>query len=161
GTAPPGINSADYVAAAMGIGNPFSSLAKDSEFDWLDKIRVLSSAPVDFDRLGRSGTSSPIVEDNSLNTDVQISYFKRSDDRVIVAFTIQTDNRDLVFRDVGGIQTARVNISGRITTLADRRAGFFEDAVTTIALTSELVDAKARKSAYQKALSLLPGRYRI
>jgi hypothetical protein len=67
----------------------------------------------------------------------------------------------LVFRDVGGIQTARLNISGRITSVAGRRAGFFEDAVTTTATTAELVEAKERKSAYQKTVTLPPGRYRI
>jgi hypothetical protein len=80
---------------------------------------------------------------------------------VIVAFTVQTDNRDLVFRDIGGIQSARLNISGRITSVAGRRVGFFEDAVTTTATTSDLIEAKARKSAYQKAVPLVPGRYRV
>jgi len=78
-----------------------------------------------------------------------------------VAFTIQTDNKDLVFRDTGGIQTARLNIAGRITTVAQRRVGFFEDSVTTTALPNELIDARDRKSAYQKAVPLAPGRYRI
>ena len=103
----------------------------------------------------------PTTEDTFITSAVQISYFKQSDDRVIVAFTVQTDNKDLVFRDVGGIQTARLNISGRITTVADRRVGFFEDAVTTTATASELVEAKERKSAYQKAVALPPGRYRV
>jgi hypothetical protein len=150
------------VAAANGFGNPFSSQAKDGQFEWMDRIRFLSEPPaVNFDRFGRTGTSSPVTEDNLLNTAVQISYFKQSNDRVIVAFTVQTDNRDLVFRDVGGIQTARLNISGRITTVAERRAGFFEDAVTTTATRSELIEINQRKSAYQKAVTLAPGRYRV
>ena len=80
---------------------------------------------------------------------------------MIVAFTIQTENRDLVFRDIGGIQSARLNITGRITSVAGRRVGFFEDSVTTTATTTELVEAKGRKSAYQKAVTLSPGRYRV
>jgi GWxTD domain-containing protein len=162
GTAPPGIDPAQYVSAAGGIGNPFSARAQDSAFEWLGQLAVLNTPPpVDFDRLRKSGNPSPILEDSFLNTEVQISYFKQSDDHVIVSFTIQTDNRDLVFQDVGGIQTARVNISGRITTVADRRAAFFEDAVTTTAMASELNEARTRKSAYQKAVSLAPGRYRV
>jgi GWxTD domain-containing protein len=157
-----GVSQADRVAAANGFGNPFSSQAKDGQFEWMDRIRFLSEPPpVNFDRLRGTGTSSPVIEDNLLSSAVQISYFKQSDDRVIVAFTVQTDNRDLVFRDVGGIQTARLNISGRITTVAERRAGFFEDSVTTTATTTELVEAKERKSAYQKAVPLVPGRYRV
>ena len=158
----PGVSQADVVAAATGFGNPFSSRAKDGEFEWMDRLRLLSEAPpVNFDRLIREGVPSPVIEDNFITSAVQISYFKLSDDRVFVAFTVQTDNRDLVFRDIGGLQSARLNISGRITSVAGRRVGFFEDAVTTTATTTELVEAKERKSAYQKAVALPPGRYRV
>lgn len=157
-----GVSQADVVAAANGFGNPFSSRSKDGEFEWMDRMKLRDEAPpVNFDRLRGTGTSSPITDDNLLNSAVQISYFKQSDDRVIVAFTVQTDNRDLVFRDIGGLQSARLNISGRITSVAGRRVGFFEDAVTTTATTTELIEAKERKSAYQKAVPLPPGRYRV
>jgi len=158
-----GVSPADRVAAANGFGNPFSSQAKDGEFEWMERVTFLNEPPpVDFDRVGGSvGTSGPVVDTDVLNSAVQISYFKQSDDRVIVAFTVQTDNRELVFRDVGGIQSARLNISGRITSVAGRRVGFFEDSVTTTATTTELVEAKGRKSAYQKAVTLAPGRYRV
>ena len=157
-----GISQADYVLAAGGFGNPFSSQAKDGQFEWMDRIKFLSEPPpVNFDRLGGTGTSGPVIDADLLNSAVQISYFKQSEDRVIVAFTVQTDNKDLVFRDIGGVQSARLNISGRITSVAGRRVGFFEDAVTTTATTTELVEAKERKSAYQKAVPLAPGRYRV
>jgi len=134
-----GVSQGDLVAAANGFGNPFSPRAKDGEFEWMDRIRLRDEAPpVNFDRPGGTGISSPVIEDNFITSAVQISYFKQSDDRVIVAFTVQTDNKDLVFRDVGGIQTARLNIYGRITSVAGRRVGFFEDAVTTTTTTSEL-----------------------
>ncbi|MGH9881718.1 MAG: hypothetical protein ACRD6N_09810, partial [Pyrinomonadaceae bacterium] len=55
----------------------------------------------------------------------------------------------------------RLNIVGRITTLAQRRVGAFEDSVTTTATAAELVDAKGRKSAYAKAVVLEPGVYRL
>jgi len=162
GVSIPGVDQADIIAAANGFGNPFSPRAKDSQWDWMDIITLRDKAPpVNFDRLIETGTGSPVAEENFLSTDVQVSYFQQSDDRVIVAFTVQTDNRDLTFRDVGGIQTARLNIAGRITSVTGRRVGFFEDAVTTTATPSELINAKERKSAYQKAVPLLPGHYRI
>jgi hypothetical protein len=127
----------------------------------MDRMRILNEAPpVNFDGI-LDRTGKPVTEDSFLTTSVQISYFKQSDDRAMVAFTVQTDNKDLVFRDTGGLQMARVNISGRITTLAGRRVGYFEDAVSTTAMTTEMVEAKDRKSAYQKALSLPPGHYRV
>ena len=157
-----GVSQADRVMAANGFGNPFSSLSRDGQFEWMDRIKFLNEAPqVNFDRSGGTTTSGPTIDTDPLTSAVQISYFKQSDDHVIVAFTVQTDNRDLVFRDIGGIQSARLNISGRITSVAGRRVGFFEDAVTTTATTSGLIEAKARKSAYQKAVPLMPGRYRV
>jgi GWxTD domain-containing protein len=162
GSTESGISQADYVMAASGFGNPFSSQAKDGQFEWMDRMRFVSEAPpVNFDRLGGTGASGPVIDTDLLNSAVQISYFKQSENRVMVAFTVQTDNRDLVFRDIGGIQSARLNISGRITSLAGRRVGFFEDAVTTTATRTELVEARDRKSAYQKAVPLQPGRYRV
>jgi hypothetical protein len=158
-----GISQGDRVVAAGGVGNPFSLRSQDSPFEWLDLIRLVNSPPPgNFDYFGRgTGAGTPVLEENPITSTVQISYFKQSDDRAIVAFTVQADNRDLVFRDVGGIQTARLNISGRITSVAGRSVGFFEDALATTATTSELVEAKGRKSAYQKAVSLPPGRYRV
>ena len=156
-----GVSQADVVAAAGGFGNPFSSRAKDSAFEWMQISNLAGEAPsLNYDRL-IDRTGKPVIEDNFLASAVQISYFKQSDERAIVAFTVQTDNKDLVFRDIGGIQTARLNISGRITSVAGRRVGFFEDAVTTTATTTELIETKERKSAYQKAVPLPPGRYRV
>ncbi|HEY5838513.1 MAG TPA: GWxTD domain-containing protein, partial [Pyrinomonadaceae bacterium] len=162
GVSIPGVNQADIISAASGFGNPFSSRAKDSGFEWMELLRIRDEAPsVNFDRDRGTGTSTPVTDDNFLTSNLQISFFRQSDDRVIVAFTVQADNRDLVFREVGGLQTARLNIAGRIMNVSGRRVGFFEDAVTTTATSAELINAKERKSAYQKALPMLPGRYRI
>jgi len=158
-----GISQADRVLAAGGIGNPFSPRSQDSPFEWMELIRLMDTPPpVNLDRRGIGTiTNTPVIEDNPLNSSVQISYFKQSENRVIVAFTIQTENKALVFRDIGGLQTAVVNISGRITTVADRSVGFFEDAVSATATREELADTRERKLAYQKALALAPGRYRV
>lgn len=158
----PGIDQTQIVTAANGFGNPFSSRAKDSQWDWMEISQLADKAPpVNFDRLNETGTGSPIAEADFLGTNLQVSFFQQSDERVIVAFTLQTDNRDLSFHDVGGIQTARLNIAGRITSVAGRRVGFFEDTVTTTATPAELINARERKSAYQKTVAMLPGRYRI
>jgi hypothetical protein len=85
---------------------------------------------------------------------VRVDYFRQSDERVITAFTIQTDNANLVFKDSGGIQQAQLNIFGRITHVSGRRAGIFEDPVITRATAEELTEMKDKKSAYQKAVAL-------
>jgi hypothetical protein len=80
---------------------------------------------------------------------------------VMTAFTIQTDNKDLQFSDVGGIQRAQMNIFGRIMAVNGRRVGVFEDSVTTDATADELINAKERKSAYGKVVPLPPGVYKV
>ena len=92
---------------------------------------------------------------------MRVDFFRQSDERVITAFTIQTDNNNLVFQDSGGLQQAQLNIFAKITHVSGRRAGIFEDPVITRATPQELVEAKERKSAYQKAVALMPGRYRV
>jgi GWxTD domain-containing protein len=157
-----GRSQVDRLNAANGFGNPFSGRAKDSAFDWIELLKLRDEAPgVNFDRPIGTGTDTPVVGADVISSNLQVSFFRQSNDRAIVAFTVQTDNRDLVFRDVGGVQTARLNIAGRITSVAGRRVGFFEDVVTTTATTGDLVEAKERRSAYQKALPMPPGRYRI
>ncbi len=58
-------------------------------------------------------------------------------------------------------ETARLNIFGRVTSVANRRVGKFEDSVTTTATSEELSTTRNRKSAYAKAFILDPGRYRV
>ena len=102
-----------------------------------------------------------VVEENPLNFDLRIDFFRQSDERVITAFTIQAENKDLVFSDSGGLQQARMNIFARITSVAGRRVGIFEDPVITTATAEELSEARDRKSAYQKAVPLAPGTYKV
>ena len=78
---------------------------------------------------GSDITGTPKIDDNPLNFDVQANFFRQSDNQVLTAFTIQAENKDLVFIDSGGLQTARLNIVGRISTITQRPAGRFEDSV--------------------------------
>jgi len=108
-----------------------------------------------------TAVNTGVVEENPLNFDLRIDFFRQSDERVITAFTIQAENKDLVFSDSGGLQQARMNIFARITSVAGRRVGIFEDPVITTATAQELSEARDRKSAYQKAVPLAPGTYKV
>jgi GWxTD domain-containing protein len=105
--------------------------------------------------------SGVLFNKDPLKFDLRIDFFRQSDDRVITAFTIQTNNRELTFEDVGGLQRAAMNIFGRVTAVSGKRTGIFEDSVTTDATTEELVEARDRKSIYQKAIALAPGTYKV
>ena len=154
-------DKSDRIAGLGSVGNPNYQREQDSPFSRLQLLADLNRPPqVKFNDLN-SLTGTPAIEENPLNFDVRVDFFRQSDERVITAFTIQTENRDLVFQDSGGLQQARINIFGRIISVAGRRVGIFEDPVITTATTQELTDAKDRKSAYQKAVPLLPGTYKV
>src|SRR5229473_4840869 len=154
-------NKADRVANMGGVGMVGYMREQDSPFSRLQLLADLSRPPqIKFNDLA-SAVNTPVIEDNPLNFDVRVDFFRQSDERVITAFTIQTDNQNLVFQDSGGLQQAQLNIFGKITHVSGRRAGIFEDPVITRATPEELTDAKDRKSAYQKAVALAPGRYRV
>jgi GWxTD domain-containing protein len=154
-------DKSDRVANSGGFGMPNYSREQDSPFARLQLLADLSRPPqIKFNDLA-SAVNTPVIEDNPLNFDVRVDFFRQSDERVITAFTIQTDNSNLVFQDVGGLQQAQLNIFGKITHVSGRRAGIFEDPVITRATPEELTEAKDRKSAYQKAVALAPGRYKL
>lgn len=151
----------DRISGIGGIGSQNYRREQDSPFSRLQLLADLSRPPqVKFNDLA-TAVNTGVIEENPLNFDIRVDYFRQSDERVITAFTIQTDNKDLVFQDSGGLQQARINIFGRITSVAGRRAGIFEDPVITTATTEELTEAKDRKSAYQKAVALAPGTYKV
>src|SRR5438270_147949 len=154
-------DKSDRISGMGGSGPAGYQREQDSPFARMQLLSDLSRPPqVKFADL-QSAVNSPIVEDNPLNFDVRVDFFRQSDERVITAFTIQTDNNNLVFQDRGGLLQAQLNIFGKITHISGRRAGVFEDPVITRATPEELADAKERKSAYQKAVPLAPGRYRV
>ena len=154
-------DKADRITGLGSVGNPQYTREQDSPFSRLQLLADLSRPPqVKFNDLA-SAVSTGVIEENPLNFDVRVDFFRQSDERVITAITIQTANKDLVFQDSGGLQQARINIFGRITSVAGRRSGIFEDPVITTATSEELTDAKDRKSAYQKAIALAPGTYKV
>src|SRR6058998_1292351 len=154
-------NKGDRISNLGGVGMPNYQREQDSPFSRLQILADLQRPPqIKFNDLA-SAVNTPVIEDNPLNFDVRVDFFRQSDERVITAFTIQTENQNLVFKDSGGLQEATLNIFGKITHVSGRRAGVFEDPVTTRATPEELTEAKERKSAYQKAVALSPGRYRV
>ena len=136
---------------------------QDSPFRRLEIITNLQRPPqVKYSDLqGLAGGDTGVIDDNPLNFDLRVDFFRQSDDRVITAFTVQAANKELVFENVGGLQSAVMNIFGRVTAVSGKRSGIFEDSVTTAATAEELAENNDRKSIYQKAIALTPGVYKV
>ncbi|HEU4714284.1 MAG TPA: GWxTD domain-containing protein [Pyrinomonadaceae bacterium] len=152
---------AERIANLGGFGRVNYMRAQDSPFEVLDLMRSLQQDLPHERNYINALTGTPTVDENALDFQFQINFFRQSDNRVLAALTLQTDNSELTFTDSGGLQTARMNIFGWITTLANKRIGKFEDSVSATATTSELSSTRMRKSAYARAFILDPGRYRI
>ena len=146
-----------------GLNNGGFQREQDTPFRRMEIITNLQRPPqVKFsDLAGVAGGDSGILDNNPLDFDLRIDFFRQSDTQVIATFTVQTDNKELKFSNVGGLEQAKLNIFGRITAVSGKRSGIFEDSVTTSATSVELADLRDKKSVYQKAVALTPGTYKV
>ena len=151
---------ADRIAGSGGFGRVNYMRAQDSPFEVQSLLADLDRVPPVERRWFDSSTDTPKVEDNPLEFEGQLNYFRLADNKVLSVLTLQTENRELAFVDIGGLQTARLNITGQITSIADKRLGRFEDSVTTRASVEELSETLRRKSVFARTFILAPGRYR-
>ncbi len=143
----------------LGAG-PFTVANQSKQFDRLQTFAALNKPPaVKFKDLEEVVTHK--LSYNLLPFDVITDFVKVTSDTALVPITVQVKNRDLTFTEKQGVQTAVVNIFGRLTTLTGRIAQTFEDTVT-VQTPSELLPKEQEKpSVYWKALPLRSGRYRL
>lgn len=156
-------DKADRVTGQYTAGGNNFMREQDTPFRRMEIIANLQRPPqVKYGDLQTMiGADSPVIDNNPLDFQLDVSFFRQSDDRVITAFTVQADNKELVFENVGGLETANMNIFGRIMAVSGKRSGIFEDSVAANATSAELADAKEKKSVYQKAVALTPGTYKV
>jgi GWxTD domain-containing protein len=149
------------VEGATGYGDPNSNRRSESPFEVIELMNKLEGTPPVSPPTAVGSTHQPVEDENQLNFEVRPYYFFQADGNAIAAFTIQTENRALSFQNSGGLQTARVNVFGKVFAVTNRKVGTFEQTLMTTATTEELSEAKQRQSAYGRAMILPPGKYRI
>src|ERR1017187_8952316 len=100
---------------------------------------------------------------NILPMKAQTVFFPVTDATSMAYITLQFANKDLQFKSQDGMQTATVDIYGRITTMTRRRVtgGVFEDTVQVPAPPEMLQEYAKQRSVCQKAVPLAPGTYRL
>ena len=156
-----GLESRADRLSGVNSGNNSYMRQQDQPFERLRIENELSRPPqVKFSDL-QTSIDSPVIDNNPLDFDLRIDFFRQSEDRVVTAFTVQAANKELHFEDSGGLQSAAMNIFGRITAVSGKRSGIFEDSVTTNATVEELATMRDRQSVYQKAIALTPGTYKV
>jgi GWxTD domain-containing protein len=158
-------SKADRIAfGGSGQNQMFGQRAKDQPFEKLDLLYRLSKPPkVKFNDLAEIARESEIPKAtfDVLDFGLVINYLRVTDTSVITSFTVQMENQDLVFRDVGGLHTATANIYAKITGVSGRKAGLFEDVVTASYPTEILQTGMGLRSVYQKNLVLPPGNFKV
>jgi GWxTD domain-containing protein len=121
--------------------------------------KIFQAPPVKFKDL-EAVVSSRLVRDQ-VKFQYRTDFLRITSDTVLVPITIQIPTKQLSFTEKNGVQSASVNLFGRITSLSGRIVNTFEDSVRRDVPSASLQQSLGTASIYQKAIPLSPGLYRL
>lgn len=98
---------------------------------------------------------------NLLPFNSRTDFFKISENLVLVSTTIQILNNQITFKENQGIQQARINIFGRVSTITGRVVQVFEDVINKDIPDPSLRVILDKTSLYQQSMTLPSGRYKL
>jgi GWxTD domain-containing protein len=98
---------------------------------------------------------------NPLRIDYGVDYLRVTNDSVQVPITLQIPNREMVYRDNKGVQSATLNLYARISTPSGRVVQTFEEVISRDVPESLFEKTLQQSSIFQKAVPLGPGLYRL
>jgi GWxTD domain-containing protein len=137
-----------------------SALDSQDEFTRLERFaKVQAPPPVKFKDL-EEVVSSRILR-NQILFDYRFDYMRITGDTILVPITVQIPNKQMTFRDKDGVQSASMNLFGRITSMTGRVIQTFEDVIQRDFPDSLLESSLKGFSIYQKAVPLRPGLYKL
>lgn len=145
-------------------GQMFGMRAKDQPFEKLDLLSKIQRAPkVRFNDLAGIANESemPKFSADVLTAFLNINKLRVTDTAILTSITVQLDNSDLVYKEVGGLQQATANIYAKITNVAGRRMGQFEKVVSRSVVPEGLDNERKINSSFQQNIILAPGTYKI
>jgi GWxTD domain-containing protein len=131
-----------------------------NEFNRLELYaKIFQPPPVKFKDL-EAIVSSRIIR-NQLPFQYRFDFLKITDGTDLVPVTLEVPNREMSFKEKDGVQSATLDVFGRVSTLGGRIAQTFEDTVKQQIPNSLLQQSLSGRSIYQKAVPLRPGLYRL
>lgn len=133
--------------------------ASMDEFDRQDRYFRVQHAPTHFKDLEEK--VSVRIVGNALPFQYRADYLRATSNTAMVPITVQLQNRDLSFQGKQGIQTATLEVYGRITDPGGRVIQKFEDVITRNFPTALFDSSKEMSSIYQKPVPLRSGLYRL
>ncbi len=131
-----------------------------NEFDRIIQFaKIQAPPPLKFKDLEPLVTSR--VLRNQLNFAYRTDYLRVTSDTVLVPITLQIPNRQLTFQSKDGVNSATMEVFGRVSTITGRIVQTFEETINRDFPDSLLRQSLQGKSVYQKAVPLRPGLYRL
>ena len=131
-----------------------------NEFNRMDQFFKMQAPPqVKFKDLESEVTSR--ITYNRLPMQVRQDYVRVTDSTVLVNITMQFENHDLEFKEKDGVDTASINVFGRVSTMTRRPVTTFEPTLTVDAPQDMLESYKGQKQIWQQSVALPPGRYHL
>jgi GWxTD domain-containing protein len=152
----------DGSTAPLGLGqiNGGGGLDSQNEFTRLEQFaKVQAPPPVKFKDL-EEVVSSRILR-NQITFDYRFDFMRITGDTILVPVTVQIQNKQMTFRDHDGVQSASLNLFGRISSPTGRIIQTFEDVIQRDFPDSLLEPSLKGFSIYQKAVPLRPGLYKL
>jgi GWxTD domain-containing protein len=140
------------------LPTPIGGIGID-EFSNMDTYFKVQRPPEHFKDLTEMVTARVIRD--QIHMDYRFDFLRVTHDSVLVPITLQVANRDLTFKGKDGIQSATLNLYGRITTLSGRVVQTFEDVVSRDFPDSLFQSSVNLSSIYQKSVPLRSGLYRL
>jgi GWxTD domain-containing protein len=148
--------------APLGIAqmNGGGGLESQNEFTRLEQFaKVQAPPPVKFKDL-EEVVSSRILR-NQISFDYRFDFMRITGDTILVPVTVQIQNKQMTFRDRDGVQSASLNLFGRISSMTGRVIQTFEDVIQRDFPDTLLESSLKGFSIYQKAVPLRPGLYKL
>jgi GWxTD domain-containing protein len=130
-----------------------------NEFDNLDRYFRVQHAPEHFKELAEK-VSSRIVA-NQLKFEYRADFMRATSNTVLVPITVQLRNRNLSFHGKQGLQSAVLDLYGRISDPGGRVVQTFEDVISRDFPDSLFQSSLDLYSIYQKSVPLRSGLYRL
>lgn len=129
------------------------------EFDNLERYFKVQRPPGHLNELSAMVTARVIRQ--QIHMDYRFDFLRVTGDSVLVPITLQVPNRDLSFKSKDGVQSAVLNLYGRITTLSGRVVQTFENVISCDVPDALFSSSANLSSIYQKAVPLRSGLYRL
>jgi GWxTD domain-containing protein len=133
--------------------------ASMNEFELLDRYVRVQRPPARFKELETLVTSRVIQSE--IHIAYRADFLRVTSGTVLVPITLQVPNRDLSFQHKQGVDSAVLNVYGRITTPGGVVIQTFEDVVSCDLPESLFQTSQILFSTYQKSVPLRSGLYRL